>query len=233
MGFSDAEQAERESDTVVLRRRTQAWEDDAETTVTLPRPGAPGAAPTPAPDGEHSFFPGGSHRGETLVPNPQLADRAQRRIAITRMGVAAALVGAVLMVAASVLRLDPRSDRLWSTAANVGAVLVLMLAVLQWRVWVSAWLEWRGVRAARLSPWLGLSMVGGWLSVVVVLLEAFAGWRATMTPAAGHAAILLTWFALVASVLGVILAGLRTFVPGSAAWQDTQAVDDQRTGLNR
>ncbi|MGJ6979924.1 hypothetical protein ACSDQ9_05250 [Aestuariimicrobium soli] len=214
-GSSDAEQADRETETLVIRRRGQPA-DDAETTVHLPRPTA-----------DHAFFPPQAHRGETLVPNPALADRARRRIGLTRLGVVAALVGAVLMVTASVLRLDPGSDRLWSTAANVGAVVVLMLGVLQWRVWVSAWLEWRGVRAARLSPWLGLSMLGGWLSVVVVVLEAFAGWRATMTPAAGDAATLLTWFALVASVIGVVLAGLRSFSPGSAAWQATASSDSR------
>ncbi|WP_157438989.1 hypothetical protein [Aestuariimicrobium kwangyangense] len=175
---------------------------------------------TLAPDGspevttqEASPDHGSQPRHLPPPPNPELAAMARQRVRITRIGVGAALLGAVAMVAASVVRVDGQADRLWSTAANVGAVMVLLVCLLQWRLWVLAWLEWRGVRSARLSPWLGLSKLGGWMSVVTALVEAFAGWRATLTPAAGGLATMLTWLALVLSACGVVLAGLRGFKP--------------------
>lgn len=207
-GASDDELVDDADETMVLGRTR----DEEETTVRVD------------PNAHHRS----GHRGQTLVPHPELAAAARRRVNMTRVGVVAALLGAVLMVVASVVRVDTQTDRLWSTAANVAAVLVLMIAVVQWRVWVAAWLEWTGVRSARLSPWLGMSLLGGWLSVVMALMEAFAGWRATMTPAAGDTATLLTWFALVCSVIGVVFAGLRSFVPGRAAWQNVATEGPER-----
>lgn len=147
-------------------------------------------------------------------PRPLVAERTKGLLQLIRAGVVCGAISAICFVAASLTLVRYYStSRLWPVVANGSSAVLLLLALVQWRIWERALAEWAGVLDVNLVAWLWPSAAAFWLSLVLGVLVPFAGLQVMgeSTPLAPA-----YWLALVGSLTAIAaaaLAGMHRFDP--------------------
>ncbi|WP_394275774.1 hypothetical protein [Luteococcus sp.] len=98
---------------------------------------------------------------------PAIAARARRLLLQLQLAVVVSVLGlgANVMASRTLLRFEG-SARLWPMLANLAAILVLLVCLLQLFVWSQAQKEWTGRKDVSLAVLLAPSAAGRWLGVL-------------------------------------------------------------------
>lgn len=142
-------------------------------------------------------------RPDWVVMQPALAARTTRLLRFMAVGVLCGVVmaGAMVMASASMVRVDRRTE-LWPMAANVCAMLLALVAVMQFYLWWRARQEWSGQRDVALGSWLLPSRFGAWASYLLLVATPVSGLMVAGRSTVGDR---VWWLALVGSVLSVFV----------------------------
>ena len=135
------------------------------------------------------------------VHQPTLARRTKVFLRQLRIGTLSGIASAVCMVTASaqMVRFD-RSPKFWVLGANLTALILALISILQLYLWKQGYRRWAGRPSYKIRPWQVSSVWGAGLSWLLLIAVPLCGVHMARLDVYGGATY---WLSLVASILAI------------------------------